>query len=461
MPDIEPFLAPIPGENPCGQNLYYAPIYDQIKEARRMEDTGPMGAWVREAKTADFKLVIKLAEGALLKNSKDLQIAAWLLEAWTNRDRMPGLISGLQLLKRLLETFWDHIYPEMEEGDLELRATPLEWVGSYFDPGKGSSPIFQLRSIPISQSGHTWFVYQESRRIGYEQEVQKNDPKKKAREAAIKDGKVTPEAFDKDFEATPKATYKKLEGECKQVLEALGELDTVCTDKFQTFAPSFLPLRKAVEEFANVVHILLLKKLEKEPDPVEAAPAEEAPPEEQTVDGQAAQAGPSAGAAQTLDLSALAGGEISSGDQAILHVLAAAQYLRKNAPNSPVPYLLLRALRWGEVRASGALDNLPAPPSEVRIRLRTSAAGNDWKRVLDTAETAMSTPCGRGWLDLQRYTVRACDEMGYKEAAKALRVELKAFLAEFPQLANAMLSDDTGSANPETLAWLKKETMIA
>ena len=83
MPDIEPFLAPIPGENPAGQNLYYAPIYDQIKEARRMEDTGPMGAWVREAKTADFKLVIKLAEGALLKNTKDLQIAAWLLEAWT------------------------------------------------------------------------------------------------------------------------------------------------------------------------------------------------------------------------------------------------------------------------------------------------------------------------------------------------------------------------------------------
>jgi type VI secretion system protein ImpA len=144
-----------------------------------------------------------------------------------------------------------------------------------------------------------------------------------------------------------------------------------------------------------------------------------------------------------------------------LHVLAAAQYLRKNAPNSPVSYLLLRALRWGEVRASGDLENLPAPASEVRIQLKTSAAGNDWRRVLDTAEKAMSTPCGRGWLDLQRYVVRALDELQYTQAAKGLRVELKAFLAEFPQLANAMLSDDTGSANPETLAWLKKEAMIA
>ena len=460
MADIERLLAPIPGENPCGQNLRYAPVYDQIKEARQLEDTGPMGAWVREAKTADFKLVIKLAEGALLKNSKDLQIAAWLLEAWTNQERLLGLVSGLQLLKRLLETFWDNIYPEIEEGDLEMRAAPLEWVGSYFDPGKGSSPIFQLRSLPISQSGHTWFVYQESRRIGYEQEVQKNEPRKKAREAAVKDGKVTPEQFDKDFEATPKATYKKLEADSKLVDQAITELNDLCSEKFKDFAPSFLPLRKALEEFANVVHILLLKKLEKEPDPVEAPPVEEAAAEEQAgQDGQPSQAG-AAAAAAGLDLSSL-GGEISTGDQAILHVLAAAQYLRKNAPNSPVPYLLLRALRWGELRAAGALDNLPAPPSEVRIRLKASAAGNDWKRVLDTAEMAMSTPAGRGWLDLQRYTVRACDEMGYKEAAKALRVELKAFLTEFPQLATAMLSDDTGSANPETLAWLKKETMIA
>ena len=128
-----------------------------------------------------------------------------------------------------------------------------------------------------------------------------------------------------------------------------------------------------------------------------------------------------------------------------------------------VPYLICfcELCAGAKSAATAAFDNLPAPPSEVRIQLKTSAAGNDWKRVLDTAEKAMSTPCGRGWLDLQRYVVRALDELGYKEAAKGLRVELKAFLAEFPQLASAMLSDDTGTANPETLAWLKKETMIA
>jgi type VI secretion system protein ImpA len=94
------------------------------------------------------------------------------------------------------------------------------------------------------------------------------------------------------------------------------------------------------------------------------------------------------------------------------------------------------------------------------VTLKTSAAGNQWKRVLETAESAMSRTCGRGWLDLQRYTISACDALGYAEAAKALRSELKAFLLDFPTLPGATLNDDTGTANPETLNWLRKEGLI-
>jgi type VI secretion system protein ImpA len=69
----------------------------------------------------------------------------------------------------------------------------------------------------------------------------------------------------------------------------------------------------------------------------------------------------------------------------------------------------------------------------------------------------MGTTVGRGWLDLQRYTIKACDELGYTAAAAALRSELKTFLHDFPQLLAATLNDDTGAANPDTLAWLRQE----
>lgn len=462
MAEIEQFLEPIPGDNPSGADLKYAPVYDQIREARRQEDSGPMGLWERDVKTADFVQVIKLGEDALLKKTKDLQIAAWLIEAWIYRSGLPGLISGLHLVQGLVERFWDTLYPELDEGDAEPRAAPLEWVGSYFDPSKGSSPILALRRIPLTKTGFDSFIYQESRKIGYEREVDGNEARTKARQQAIKEQKIVPEEFDKDFEATPKAFYKKLESDFKLVREAVHELDTVCRDKFADVAPSFTPLSRAIDEVANVAHILLLKKLEKEPDPPEPVAVDETAPDA----GEQASQQQSSALPQTaaeIDLSNLNIGEIASPEQAILHVIAAAQFLRHKSPSSPVPYLLLRALRWGELRGAnnGEVANLPAPSSDVRVTLKNSASGNNWKRVLETAEAAMSGTSGRAWLDLQRYAVKACEELGYTLAAKAIRSELKAFLTDFPTLATAILNDDTGAANPDTLNWLRQEGFIA
>ncbi len=58
-----------------------------------------MGQWERETKDSDYKAVIKLAEDALLKSTKDLWIAVWLTEAWIYEYDLPGLTSGLQLCR--------------------------------------------------------------------------------------------------------------------------------------------------------------------------------------------------------------------------------------------------------------------------------------------------------------------------------------------------------------------------
>ena len=73
--------------------------------------------------------VIKLTTEALSKKSKDLQLAAWLTEALLRQQGAGGLADGLDLLRGLVENFWDSVYPELEDGDAEMRATPLEWVG--------------------------------------------------------------------------------------------------------------------------------------------------------------------------------------------------------------------------------------------------------------------------------------------------------------------------------------------
>ena len=88
---------------------------------------------------------------------------------------------------------------------------------------------------------------------------------------------------------------------------------------------------------------------------------------------------------------------------------------------------------------------------------RLSLEGN-WTEVLETAETAMGMECGRGWLDLQRYVGRACYELGsyYDPIRGAVISGLRALLADYPQLPEMTMMDDTPTANAETQAWLKE-----
>ena len=148
-PDL---LNPIPGSNPSGENLRYAPVYDKIKQARTEDgDTTPQGEWQRERKKADWPTVLKLAGDALATKSKDLMLASWLGEALTKREGISGLADALELQRGLLEQYWDSLYPEKDEdGDLGLRVMPVEFLATR------SRDL--LRTIPLTKSGNDWTV---------------------------------------------------------------------------------------------------------------------------------------------------------------------------------------------------------------------------------------------------------------------------------------------------------------
>jgi type VI secretion system protein ImpA len=114
-------------------------------------------------------------------------------------------------------------------------------------------------------------------------------------------------------------------------------------------------------------------------------------------------------------------------------------------------------LRFGEMRSAGSdldVNLLEAPSTEIRQSLKRAANDGDWQQVIDISENAMAMPCGRAWLDLQRYAYRAAYELGYYQIQAAIRSEVNALLADYPALRQATLLDDTPSANPETQSWL-------
>jgi type VI secretion system protein ImpA len=450
MPWRTDLLDPIPGDNPSGVDLRYDPIYDKIKEARREDDEAPQGDWQYTRKTADWPQVIKLAGEALAAKSKDLQLAAWLTEAMMKREGFSGLRGGLELLCGLLEKFWDTLYPEIEDGDLEIRAAPLSWIGL-----KLAVPC---KLVPLNRAGHDYFEYEQSRQVGYEADCGDDYYKKQAREKAIEEGKLTAEEFDKGFDETPKAFYKLMAADIKASLKAIEELNRIGDEKFGDAAPSYTALRKALEEVQIFADQLLKKKLEIDPDAVEPEPAAAEPDIPAFgVEAVAAGGGTAVAAARVMSP------EPESEPDAVARIAAAARYLRRAAPGNPGPYLMLRGLRWGEVRAAGLSPKLlEAPSTPTRTQLKTLLLEARWADLLEACENAMATPAGRGWLDLQRYAITACAHLGkdYYALAAALKDALRAFLSDVPRILEMTMMDDTPVANAETQVWLQNEIGI-
>jgi type VI secretion system protein ImpA len=450
MPIREDILVPIPGENPSGADLRNDTkllVFDKIEEARRQDDDLAQGAWQTERKTANWPVVIKLAQDTLATTSKHLQLAAYLTEALLQTERFPGLRKGLDLVMALLTDFWDTVYPTPEDGDLGLRAKPLGWLNLKLD--------LPIRFTPLVTAGYSLVQYKDSRIVGYD-DTPKTDKERKDRKAMLDSGKLAADVFDKAFSETPKAFYLQAEKDLDACLETVAKLDAFCDERLEDESPGFGKLGGALKDVRQVVHQLLEKKREKEPDPVVAAPVEEAPAAaEGASEGEEGAATP---AAASIGMGLIA--EPADRRQAVAGIIAAAAFLRKREPFSPAPYLLLRGLRWGELRSATRLADSPlleAPPTELRQQIKRLAIAKKWADLLEAGEQAMAQPGSRAWLDLQRLSVSACMALGqeYLAIATAIRSELRALLNDLPELLDATLLDDTPAANPETKEWLQ------
>jgi type VI secretion system protein ImpA len=449
MPLREDLLTPIPGDSPSGANLRYDPVTDKIKEARREDLDLNQGVWKTALKTADFPTVIKMAGEALAKRGKDLQIAVWLVDAQIRKDSFSVLAPCFQFLHDLLEQYWDTIYPPIDEdGDMEVRAAPLVWLGA-----KLGEP---LGFLPIVSGKLSYVKYQESRKVGYEADADTGE-KQDSRATAIKEGKITPEEFDTQIEATSipalRDTYKQL----TQGKTALEELATFCDTQFGDFSPSFIKTRDAIDEIAQTVRIILSKKpggLEEE------APLSLDDDFSMGLSGDTEASGSEAVAAIETEVAQVA----ASANSDIAQQLASiCRSLRSRDPEDASPYLILRSFAWASPMYSAPMldrDSIVQPESDLRVKLKRLSADSEWDKVIELTEANMLRPCGRFWLDLQRYAVNALEQKGSPNLAKVVVSQFRVLLEALPELVDLTFADDTPAANAETKEWLTSTVIV-
>lgn len=321
LPAIDVLAAPIDGG--AGEDLSFSELFDQIKEARRADPQYlSQGDWQTDLKQADWEQVVELAGEGIARRSKDLMLVAWLAEGLARRHGFAGVEHGLALATRLLEAYWDSLFPELEEG-IEQRATRLGWLDSTLAEVASQLPLTQGQAYSL-------LAYEESRQV--ENLARQNAD---VASAALADGKINAEIFQRAVVLTDTAHLQAQHAQIGACLVALQGLGARADSLFGQEAPSFRNLDDVLHRCQQ-----LLERLLKERNvDISANPAPAAEPE----------AAPAArpASAETPAAVPAVNGMPRSREEALALLGNVAQYFRQHEPHSPIPYLVERAIKWG------------------------------------------------------------------------------------------------------------------
>lgn len=338
---LEPLLAPISAEAPAGRELRFESLYDRVREARREDDASlPQGIWKAPLKRADRAQVRALCEQALAHQSKDLQLAAWLLEAWLGQHGFRGLELGLRLLTGLVQRYWDTAWPALEEGDSEARLSPLVWLDEKVSLALKQVPLVR----PEVPETPVWCFADWERAAFLEQHRPGSEEAGEA-EGETRAGLMAAASL------TPQPFFEALARELSAVREAALELERELDARLGREAAALHQLKSILGDIQHLAASLRGKPAP--PGPVAPVLRDEGSTEAPSPCAE--------GAAEP----ARSPSTIRGRAEAYRMLEDAADYLLRTEPHSPVPYLVKRAVSWGERPLAHVLRELVGSPEDL------------------------------------------------------------------------------------------------
>ena len=371
--DVEELLAPIAMETPAGVDLRASrrtsASFAMLKQARAAARAAERKLSVAEdeaqAGRPNWRPVSEIACRILGEESKDLEVAAYLVEALVRLHGFAGLRDGFRLCRGLVEGYWDDLHPRPDEEGLSVRVAALMSLNGYETDGTLIAPIL---TIPLtggqSPGPFTYAHYEQAQRT-----EGLADPAAKKRR--IERGAVTMKQVLDAVAQTPAEFYVRLSGEleaCRAEFDALRELlDELCGAE----APHTSNIRNALEGCGDAVHAIARDKLA-----TAAAMAgngvawlshagsagEELPAESPADPGEAGWDGangyPVPGPSARFGLAP----GIPSREHALIMLQEIAEFFRRTEPHSPIPYTLEQAVRWGRTPLPQLLEELIPDP---------------------------------------------------------------------------------------------------
>jgi type VI secretion system protein ImpA len=329
-PDLPRLLEPAAADAPCGPSVRYEPAFLALRQSREEDDASlPMGEWERPLKRADWRAVARDCV-ELLARSKDFQLAAWLCDAWLRQHQIRGFNAGAELIAGLVERYWECAHPRIEDGDSDARVAPFVWINE---------------SLSVALRLHVPLVFIADRRPPYLNlsEWERAVTPQTGRAAKDKEPEFTREQLIAMVDSAGVRWLRQLKDELGEAQLRCEALAKALDGHLAAEAPSLGKVSDALRRLERGCDSLLNGRGEPQPA---AAPAESftlpaaMPDEEPTM---------SAEPAASRSEAPLPSGAISSRQEAYRVLEAAAAYLQRTEPHSPTPYLVRRAVAWGQL----------------------------------------------------------------------------------------------------------------
>ena len=347
--------------------------------------------------SVDWKEVRRLSIELLTEESKNLSVACFLTVALFLQDGYAGCRDGLDIVRTLVADHWEGVFPPAKR--TLRRANDLRWLIERL------APLVRDREPKPEEWQHLGPVAETALTLG-----------ELSRERLL----------DKD--------------------PGFGELITALKARAEEAPPVG---RETVPEQSEAAAPVTGEQ----PTDTEIpeAPTPEASPAEPTPE-KVLQAPHPPAAPVTI-------GEGASASSIRGHIEQMLKALRDSDPLSPVPYRILRILKWDDVPGPSTTGDTQIPPPRPNdlAPIPIMLGKGNWSGLLDKSEGLFKA--GHIWLlDLQRYTTLSLEHLDPRgsesPAAAAVRNATRELLQRNSKLIDCTFAGGLPFASDETRAWL-------
>jgi type VI secretion system protein ImpA len=355
-PDINALLKPISDDQPTGIDVRQdaSPLskYQTLKSARAAARAAERQAIHDGDSTAadeHWRKIITLAPDILIDQSKDLEVACWFTEALIRRNDFEGLRDGFELIKGLVENFWDDLYPMPDEDGMETRTAPLSGLNGEGAEGVLIAPI---RKVPITEgySPGPFSLWQYQQAL----EAQRSPDEDTRQNKAAKLG-FSIDDIQRAVNESSTQFYVDLTDNLSVAIDVYKQLGNLLDERCGSdSAPPTRNIISILEECRGAVTHLGKDKI---PALVVPEIVNEASSDNNSV--------PTQGASQSS--TKMAHGVINTREAAFTQLLEIAKFFRKTEPHSPVSYVIEKAVKWGNMPLNELINEL-IPDSSSRER---------------------------------------------------------------------------------------------